>query len=1287
MTRTTLAVRTSTLFLLAALAASPGSALSPWCENGFPPCDTDAPASPCFRPKPPDERCDCDKCKKSPCYVATGVYEGAAADLELPTPGLPLVASRSYHSSQMIDGPTGIGWSSNLTARIHATTYFFAPPSTYLTEAIVTMPEGKRLRFSDNGDGTFAPPLGRYDRLARNPDGTWDLTLERSSTVLHFGPGGELLSVTDEYGNAHVYTYDAGGRLERVADAAGSGRYIAVFWGADGRIALLQDSAGRTVQYTYDARGVMTAATNPLGQSTFYTYADGRYVPLLAAVRDHWNRVVTEVVYDAADRTRSYTEHGELWTYTYNYQNNRWKTSKADSAGNTWVFTHGVSGLVTLSVPPAEAGAGPSSVTYYGDGAVREETDEVGVRTYHTFDEQGRLTSVTRDYLGSQAVRYDYSYDPSFPDKVTAMTPRNPGTGQVDTVWQGWRYDYYQEGSPAPGALHHVYRVRVDGGLDVMATYTYDDKGRVLSAIDATGATTDYSYDGVGNLVTVTGPANNDQGIRPVTTYEHDALARVTATIDPMGSRTTYTYDALGRLLTVTLPKPAAGSPLDFTTTYSYDNFDPVLGLLFTDVTDPNGNVARQGHDQFGRLVQSIDHLGAVTRHGYAGADLATITDANDNVTTYTYDRLHRLASTVFPDGAVETYTYRADGLLASKTDRKAQTISYTYDAHKRLTTKQFPDATSVAYTYAGERITQVVDTSTSPSETHTFAYDGSYRTTSETQGPRGTIDYTYTPGDQVASYTVAGGGPTASYTYYPDGALRTIAWTPVAGLFEYRYNLRGQDVQVLFPSGQSREYLYDEQGRVLQLANRHPGVGNLATFTYAYDHNHANGQPTMLGQRTSMWDDRSSQGLGGGETRYYYDLAYQLTRGQYPSGPPPDGGVHDWTYDDIGNRLSSAVNGVASTYIYFQNAAGKNFERLQSDGSRSYAYDANGNTTSIVGGGVNLGFTYDLEDRLSGTWGTATAEISRDYRGRLVHSSTTGQVGSLLHAGSDLLAYLGATRSDFLAGRTKDDYLAVSQDGAVRFHAIDALKSVVHVTDAAGTILGEHHYDAWGILSDELPGTPAVPFYTGRPRDSAGGYDYRARYYWPSAGRFLQEDPLRSPGGRINSLGDSRRGSFLSHLAPDPSFLEPRYALVLNNPISHTDTHGLAVRVCSRKTDWGFGNHAYFWDDRPGLPPDQKFCGIGPSTKETGPALDACNYIPGSDGNEDKIMTCCRHQKAEWVYIPFFHDCQTGVKHALRCAKLTHPGVPGDRFGPPCDLCEIAPPPPTPPPLLGYPK
>lgn len=321
------------------------------------------------------------------------------------------------------------------------------------------------LTFTENPDGSYAPPSGRRDTLVHNGDGTWTLTLQHSRTAWLFSATGALTSITDEYGNVQSWSYDAQGRVQRLTDVT-TGRYVDVFYGADGRISGVQDNAARSVTYAY-TNGFLTTVTDPAGRATHYAPVDGRFGPLLAEVEDEWGRTVSTMTYDATDRLTSYTEHGETYTFDYSLvaQN---KTIKRDSQLNTWELTSNASGNVTDRLLP---GGATLHKEFNADGTTSLSRDEAGVETRYTYDAQGRVATVWRDALHN-GPRTDYTYDASFPDKVSTVTVMNPVTNLRDPAWQAWQYDTYQAGDPAPGALHHVYRVQTDGvTLDTVATY------------------------------------------------------------------------------------------------------------------------------------------------------------------------------------------------------------------------------------------------------------------------------------------------------------------------------------------------------------------------------------------------------------------------------------------------------------------------------------------------------------------------------------------------------------------------------------------------------------------------------------------------------------------------------------------------------------------------------------------------------------------------------------------------------------------------------------------------
>jgi RHS repeat-associated protein len=1129
------------LALLLALDARAGN----YCNNPVPPCDPDNPASVCYRPDDPPPKCEprvCGKCTKSPCYVGSGAYVRDETDLNIAGVGMPIDVSRHYQSTRMIDGETGYGWTSSLSARLHYAVYLKSAPSTYSKEVDIRMPDGALYRFVENADGSFTPPAGRFDTLVQNPDGTFDLWLQRTSSHLHFAANGNLLSLVDDFGNTQTWTY-ASGQLSRVEDSSGSGRYIDITYGADGRISDITDMTGRNVHYVYNASGVLTSVTNPASQTTAYGYTAGKYAPLLTSVTDHWGRNVTTIVRDTKDRVLSYTENGETFSYTYNSGT----TSKSDSSGNTWQYPFGSGGLVSDSQPPG--GGSAEHTDYYASGLVQTHTDAVGVKTNYTYNARGNIVTMTNDYQGATAVEWRVVYDPNFPDQAISVKPYNPSTGALHQHWQGATFEYYQSGSAAPGALYRRSKLDSDGTTaHVDWTFTYDTHGRVLTAEDAAGGVTELTYDSSGNLIEVEFPANNDAGTRPATTYTYDSLGRVLTETDAEGNTTTYTWDVLDRPLTVTLPKPVSSSPLVFTTAYHYDEFDSGTQLLFVRAVDANNRTTKIGFNAYGQVVQNVDELGNIVRNTYNKGLFASQIDANNNAITYAYDSRRRLSTVTFPDGTYEQFTYNADDTVATKRNRSNQIVTLTYDRHKRVTVKAYPNGGSISQTFQGEKLTQVIDTFASPSETHTYAYDDSFRVTANAQAGRGTVNYTYATNGRLATVSPAG-GPAAAYDYYADGTVRTITWGAVSGTFRYDYNLNGQTTALTFPNGQTRTFTYDDQSRPTSVVNTHPTTGTLASFTYGYDVDPFTAQANMLGMRTSITATVPAIGLSSAVTNLGYNNRYELIRADYPSTAPYNSASASWTYDAAGHRASATLNGSTASYVYNKfNGNTLNSVQLQSDGGNAYTYDGEGNVTARSGSRGSFTFSWDYENRLRTVGGDTTASYLYDYDGRRTMKTVGGASTTFLFDEQNPIAEGGATSAQYLFGPQIDEPLAMVRGGSIYYYGIDGSDSVITLNDAAGAVQNSYAWDIWGTA---LGATQNVinPFgYTARDFAEAGLQYNRARYYEPAVGRFTAEDPLQElmpiSGGEL-------------------------YGYVRNSPAMYTDPSGLECYSWSSRGPW----------------------------------------------------------------------------------------------------------------------
>ena len=110
--------------------------------------------------------------------------------------------------------------------------------------------------------------------------------------------------------------------------------------------------------------------------------------------------------------------------------------------------------------------------------------------------------------------------------------------------------------------------------------------------------------------------------------------------------------------------------------------------------------------------------------------------------------------------------------------------------------------------------------------------------------------------------------------------------------------------------------------------------------------------------------------------------------------------------------------------------------------------------------------------------------------------------------------------------------------NGALSWLLSDHLGSTSVTASEAGEKIGEQRYKAFGETR-YTAGELATSFsYTGqREEPGIGLYYYRARWYDPALGRFVQADTIVPPAGTPGALD--------------------RYAYVFNNPLRYTDPNG----------------------------------------------------------------------------------------------------------------------------------
>jgi YD repeat-containing protein len=379
------------------------------------------------------------------------------------------------------------------------------------------------------------------------------------------------LATTGAHGPDRIskYTYSNANQLLEVTGAYGTAE------------------AGPDVRYTYTDNGLQETVRDEAGNRTTYVF-------------DGFDRV-SRLKYPSPTTvgTSSTTDYEE---YTYNTVGRL--TGYRVRSGRSITLAYDNLGRLTTRTPPT----GQPEITYAYDLFGRTTSvSQTGHTVSFTFDALNRqLTEVSPQ--GTMAYQYD-------------AAGRRTRATWPDSFYVTYDYDF-------TNAVTHIRENGASSGSGVLATYTYDNLGRLAHiargngvnsilgfnvssqldsmAHDLTGTSQDqtlsFTYNMAGQILT-RGMTNN--------IYQYTGLANLdhTFTVNGLDQYLTgpasYTYDTRGSLT------------YDGTRTYTYD-FDNRL----TGVTGVGGAVTLS-YDPAGRLYQTTQVSGVTTRFMYDGANLA----------------------------------------------------------------------------------------------------------------------------------------------------------------------------------------------------------------------------------------------------------------------------------------------------------------------------------------------------------------------------------------------------------------------------------------------------------------------------------------------------------------------------------------------------------------------------------------------------------------------------------------------------------------------------------------
>lgn len=184
-------------------------------------------------------------------------------------------------------------------------------------------------------------------------------------------------------------------------------------------------------------------------------------------------------------------------------------------------------------------------------------------------------------------------------------------------------------------------------------------------------------------------------------------------------------------------------------------------------------------------------------------------------------------------------------------------------------------------------------------------------------------------------------------------------------------------------------------------------------------------------------------------------------------------------------------------------------------------AYDNNGNTTSEINSTGTTNYAWDFENRLKQVTlpnSGGTVSFLYDPFGRRIEKISPAATSIFLYDGDNLVETVsagGGEVASYAQGQNIDQPLAMDRSGTIDYYEQDGLGSVTSLTASNGSLSQSYTYDSFGNTTNSSGSLTNFFRHTDREVDTETSlYYYRARYYDPTNGRFIIEDPVKFHGG-----------------------------------------------------------------------------------------------------------------------------------------------------------------------------
>lgn len=909
--------------------------------------------------------------------------------------------------------------------------------------------------------------------------------------------------------------------------------------------------------------------------------------------------------YSDADKPKIVTSINPYITTSKDFQKNVTTIHTVESYNSIYLPTKSKTdiydGSTNFATSTSEVAYQPSDTTpganyNIGKPAWKTETMQVYGDTKggkEEYEYNGNLLTKKRTYdraynsNNAQYIEESYIYD-DFGNVIekTIENPNNNDGVQAATT----KSEYDDKGR---------FVIKKTDNLGLETNITYNDWGLVLTQTDPLNNTLTNTYDAWGKLLT------SKTNLGGTTTYTYEKLsngdAKVTEYSPDNDQKITYT-NKLGQNY-----KSSVKGFAENTYVSQEVEFD-VLGRkikesepYFEGTSASKWNVTE--YDDYSRPIKFTAYTGKITTSSYSGRVVtATETNATGRFKTQVFDALGNITSTTDKGGTIE-FKYNAAGEnIESKYDKNIVTTQYDNWGRKSL----FNDPSNGTYQYEYNGYGQLIHT-ISPKGHKYYNYDeygrlyNQYEISSDKTSTKKIINLTYNSkglitnkngtsnGQAYSSYVnydangrVISSGENSNGRYFMKKAIayddkgrvtsyekgmlssgiytKTVLENVYSSWSGEMYQLKDKNTdKILWELSET-----NEKGQVLKaklgassIENTYDTNNFLSNVSHKTTVNGTSNTVLQVAYSFNAIKNELNSRNTGGNFNILESFTYDENNRLINWTNPKTGQLSNNVYDDKGRITENDQVGTIkyndnSTTIYRPTGATLNAngqQNLTNDLIQSITYNENNDPIKITGEKGDVYFTYGLTNMRQAVgyggkldWideGRYTKYYSEDGSYEVVVDNTTGREKHIM--------YIGGTPYEsniiYLKNYTESN-------GSYKFLHKDYLGSILAITNEAGNIKEQRHFDAWGNLThfkvdgidknvNEFNNLSLIDRgYTSHEHFTEVGIIHmNGRLYDPLLRRFLNADEfIQDPNNTQNYN---------------------KYGYVMNNPLMHNDPSG----------------------------------------------------------------------------------------------------------------------------------